>query len=981
MKFQKYQKQKYSAMERSILEYWQSDDTFVKSVDQREGHPQYVFYDGPPFITGLPHTGTLLASITKDIVLRFKTMQGYQVKRRWGWDCHGLPAENFVESKLGLADKQAVLDYGLEKYIVACRQSMIQTGSEWEETIVRIARWVDFKDAYKTMDREYMESVWWAFKQLYGKGLIYEGHKVLMYCTRCATPISKSEVAMDNSYREITEPSVYVKFQIDSSASQKLASGLKFELDSDSNIYMLAWTTTPWTLPANTALAVNPNLNYSLVQLDSDYYVCATDLTEKIFTDQQGNQLEFKKVGEFSGNRLEGTRYQPLIEDHGGSAHRILLADYATAEEGTGVIHIAPAYGEEDYQLALENDLPVVANVDDLGIYTAGPWQSESVWQVDKKIVQYLSEADKLFKAESWRHNYPHCHRCQTKLMYKVHKSWFMDIASQKDKLLEHNQAINWSPNHFKDGRFAKVVEAAPDWNLSRDRFWATPMPVWQGRTAAGEVKTIVVGSYQELEDLSQKSLDDYHRPWVDEITFVKDGVEYRRLDKVLDCWFESGSMPFAQYHYPFENKQVFEDSFPADYITEYVGQVRTWFYYLHVISVALFSSPAFKNVIVTGTILGSDSRKISKSLGNYTDPMELLDLYSADAYRLVLTDSVVMQGEDYSLIDKDVLDKQRKLETLRNVLEFFLLYAQADDWQAGQSTSEMPVNLDNQFDIWILACLSKLNSAITHNLENYTLNLATQPLMDFIDDLSNWYVRRNRKRFWKAVNDDDKDKAYHTLYFVLLQTARLIAPICPFIAEEIHQNLSLDKGSVHLEKWPEIDSGNDDLVNKMSLVRRYVSEGLALRAQLQIKVRQPLAKLAVSETDKQTVLTDFFIEIIKEELNVKQVEFQFNQPGRQVQLDTELTPELKQEGMVREIVRLVQASRKEAGLEVENRIELSLQFDDDFLAGAIDSFGEYLKTETLAVKLHFGSRAPVLDNHKPVNFLDKEISLSFNKI
>lgn len=982
-KFSKYQRQAYAVMERRILEFWRENDVFKASVEQRPADNAYVFYDGPPFITGEPHDGTLLASIVKDAVPRFQTMRGKRVERRWGWDCHGLPAENLVEKNLNLKDKQAVLDYGLEKYIVACRQNMIQTGSLWEESIDRIGRWVEFKNAYKTMDAPYMESVWWAFKQLYEKGLIYEGEKVLVYCTRCATPISKAEVAMDNSYKTVSDPSVFVKFALQpaSAAAFLQEIGLLRAVEG-SEINLLAWTTTPWTLPANTALAVNPELDYALIAFGGATYISAATLVGKVFTDENDEPLNIEPLKVFKGDRLVDLLYQPLFADEDTTRQRrVLPAAYVTDADGSGVVHVAPAYGEEDSALAERFGLEAIKNVDDNGFYDSGPWRGQNVWRANGEIAQVLLESGKALKLAQFEHSYPHCHRCATRLMYKAHPSWFMDIAQQRDQMLADNDLINWFPDHLKHGRFKATVESAPDWNISRDRIWATPLPVWRGREPrTGEQKTIVVGSYKELEDLSGRVLEDYHRPWVDEIKFEKDGVVYHRLDKVLDCWFESGSMPFAQHHYPFENREVLENNFPADFIVEYVGQVRTWFYYLHALGIALFGKPAFSNVIVTGTILGDDGRKLSKSLGNYVDPLQRIEQHSADAYRLVLISSPVLAAEDFSLTDKDMADKQRKLDTLRNTLEFFLLYAAADDWRADPlKHAAPPPQVDNVFDKWLLVRLSELSTKLTQNFEEYNLPGVGQPLMEFIDDLSNWYVRRNRKRFWKAEDSADKQAAYHVLYFTLCQLAHLIAPVCPFLAEEMYACLGGSKQSVHLADWPQIEFADEALIEAMHRTRRCITAGLARRAEQGIKVRQPLAGLTVTEVAPATELDANFKEIILEELNVKSLEFKTGSQA-EVVLDTEIGPELRQEGLVREVVRRVQILRKTAGLEVENRISLSLAFRDDFLLEACRRFEDYIKSETLALALHFGHGSPTYGNKEVVELEGVKLVLSLEK-
>lgn len=942
MKFQKGTRRRALEYEKDLVKYWKDNKTFEKSVEQRPTTDGYVFYDGPPFITGVPHHGTLLSSIVKDAVPRYWTMKGKRVERVWGWDTHGLPAEVFTEKKLGIHDRRDIgTKVSLEDYIKTCRENMVQTGSEWEDTIDRIGRWVDFKGAYSTMDKNYMESVWWAFKQLYEKGKIYEGEKVLMYCVRDATPISKAEVAMDNSYQDVTDPSVYVKFKL-----------------KDSEAYVLAWTTTPWTLPANTAVAVNQRDEYAEVEVDGQRLILAKKLLDKVLTDEKHNVVLYTIKRTFKGKELVGQKYEPLFTDRGGKAHQIWHADYVTLDEGTGIVHLAPAYGEEDYDLAKANGFPLVQNIDDNGFYTEGPWKGEYVWDANKPIAKKLHEDGVVWKIDYIRHSYPHCHRCGTKLMYRAHPSWFMNIDGQRQQMLEQNGPIHWFPEHIKHGRWAKTIESAPDWNLSRDRFWATAMPVWKGTDKDGKTHVKVVGSYAELKELSGVELDDYHRPWIDDVKFTMDGVEYTRIDKVLDCWFESGSMPFAQFHYPFENVEKFENNFPGDFIAEYVGQVRAWFYYMHAISVGLFDKNGFKNVVVTGTLAGNDGRKMSKSYGNYTDPNELMDAYSADSLRFLLLSSPVLNGEDFSLQDKDVGDVARKLSMVWNMYDFFTLYADVDRWDSNLAPGELPADptpeLHNPLDQWIVSRVHQLTAEINQHMQRYDMPNAVKPILPFLDDASNWYVRRSRKRFWKSGDDADKQAAYRTLHYVLVQLSLVMAPFTPFLAEELFQKLTGGE-SIHLLDWPDVGHINELVVDEMAVLRELITEGLSQRAAESIKVRQPLRLAEIRSKNAERLAP--FEEILKEELNVKSILFnsQTVAEGDErefiIQLQTDIDDELKREGQMREIIRNVQSARKQAGLEVDDRILLGLQTDDNDLQAVLQDEALLLtiRAETLA--------------------------------
>lgn len=923
MKFKSGTRRRAIEYEKDLVKYWKEHKTFEKSVENRPADNAYVFYDGPPFLTGTPHHGHLLVSTIKDAVARYKTMQGFRVERRWGWDCHGLPAEVFVEQKLGIKNKKEIgTKISIADYVRECREAMVKTGTEWEDTIDRLGRWVEFQGAYKTMDNEYMESVWWAFKELYGKGKIYEGEKILIYCTKDATPISKSEVAMENSYQVDTDPSLFVYFQIE---------------ESDESF--LAWTTTPWTLPANVALAVNKKMEYSLVEYEGKKFYIASVAVEKVMTDEKHQSLEYKVLKTVSGESLVGKKYHPLFENHGPQAHRVLSADFVSSEDGTGIVHLAPAYGEDDYDICKVQNIPIVSIVDENGHYTQGRWQGENIWDVNKEIAKTLVREGQALKVEYIQHEYPHCHRCGTKLMYRAHPSWFMDIQDQKKEMLEANDKTNWVPKHLQTGRFKHILETAPDWNLSRDRYWATPIPVWKGVRNDGTEVVKVVGSFEEFQELTGKKLDDYHLPNVMDVEFEYDGTSLKHIGKVLDCWFESGSMPFAQFHYPFEGKAKFESSFPADFIIEAIDQTRGWFYSLTAVNVALFGDSPFKNLICTGFINAADGKKLSKKLKNYTDPMDLMDKYSADSFRFLMMSSPLANGENFNLSDRDVNDVARKLSMIWNMYDFFTMYASVDGWGYDGKLA-YPKNFTNPLDEWIVSRLHQLIKEVEKHTDAYDLPNAMKPILPFIDDASNWYVRRSRRRFWKSGSDSDKNDAYQTLHYVLATLAKVLAPFTPFLSEELYRNLTGEE-SVHLLNWPEVGHVNEKLVEDMSKLREYVNEGLSMRAKNQLKVRQPLESVKVP-----TISEDFDFEgILKEELNVKEIK------KGEFDLNLTLNPELKREGLMREVIRVVQSARKKAGLNVDDRIKLYLKTDGE-IAKSIKEHEETILAETLAVGL-----------------------------
>lgn len=943
-------KQSLPEMEKEVLKFWNENKIFEKSLENRKGAQNYSFYDGPPFATGMPHYGHIVGSLMKDVVPRYWTMRGFQVERKWGWDCHGLPIENIVEKELGSKSKSEIEKLGVEKFNELCRSKVLEYVDAWKVVINRLGRWADMENAYKTMDLSYMESVWWVFKELWKKGLIYEGYRSMHVCPRCETTLSQQEVS--EGYVDVKD----------------LSAIAKFELVDEPGVFVLAWTTTPWTLIGNVALAVNPEIDYVYVetvtpQKDGEFkdeiFVLAKDRVAELFKDRK---IEISK--EVSGASLLGKKYKPLFDYYAKDSSivgenfergwQIYGAEFVMVEDGTGVVHIAPAFGEDDLKLGQENKLPFVQHVGmDGKIKTeAGEFAGLNVkplgdhTSTDVEIIKYLAKNGLLFAKEKYEHSYPHCWRCDTPLINYATSSWFVKVTDLKPRALELAESVHWSPAHMKKGRFGNWLEGARDWSISRQRFWASVMPIW--KCQCGELK--VLGSVAELETLSGQTVTDLHKHVVDKIVFPceKCGSEMRRVPDVLDTWFDSGSMPYAQKHYPFENVETFERDFPADFIAEGVDQTRAWFYYLHVIAAGIKDQPAFQNVIVNGIVLAEDGKKMSKRLQNYPDPMLMLDKYGADSLRLYLMSSPVVAAQNLNFSEKDVAELTRgMMRMLWNSYSFFALYANIDKWQHNEEFHHSTAT--NLLDRWILSEFNALVASVHDGMEHYEIHKAARAFPKFVDDLSNWYIRRSRKRFWKSENDVDKNAAYATLHHVLVGLAKMMAPFAPFIAEEIYKNLT-GKESVHLTELPTGDRKHiDELLNdEMKAVREIVSEGLQLRAKAKIKVRQPLVSVTVKELPQAELL-----EIIKDELNVKEVLLNVDQE-QEVSLNTEITVELRQEGVARELVRHIQEMRKEAGFEVENRIKISYAEKSE----VFEKFSDLIAKETLADEVVEGLQA-----------------------
>lgn len=931
----------FPEFEQEMLKVWDKEKTFQKSLDLRKDNERFSFYDGPPFANGLPHYGHALASTEKDAITRYKTMRGYYVPRRAGWDTHGLPVEYEVEKALGISGKQQILEMGIEKFNEACRASVFKYKNEWEQFFHRFGRWIDLEHAYATLDDDYIESVWWVFSQIHKKGLVYQGFKSMPYCPRCATPLSNFE--LNQGYQDgVEDPSVYVKFP----------------LKDQPGTSMLAWTTTPWTLPANAALAVKADADYVTVEVldngDSwrkgDKLILAKTRLELLDL----RQAEYKIVSTQKGNELAGLTYEPLYTfaklspEEAAKTHRIYATDIVSLEDGTGVLHVAPVYGEDDLSLGQREGLAMIRSVDGNGNMTKemGEFVGLFFKEADAPIIADLTKKGRIFAAETFTHTYPFCWRCDTPLFYNATPSWFVKVTSLVDDLVANNKKIKWVPEHVKEGRFGNWLAEARDWSVSRNRFWGAPIPIWANEKDESDI--IVVGSLAELRELSGHEGDfDLHRPGIDDVKITKEGKTYKRVEEVFDCWFESGSMPYAEDHYPFENEQDFKDKFPADFIAESMDQTRGWFYTLHVLATALFNQPAFENVIVSGIVVAADGKKLSKRLKNYPDPGEIFNTYGADSLRFFLASSPAVAGEDVRFSADAVGEVNRNIfMTLWNVFSFFSTYAEIDDWQPAKQLAE-PVS-DNVLDRWLLSTLNQTIAEITKQADDYQIARAVRPLRELIDGLSNWYVRRSRRRFWKSEDDKDKQQAYAMLHYVLARVAQLLAPWSPFVADKLWRELTEGMevpASVHLSDWPAAGSVDTELLVQMDQAREIVTQGLAERASAGVKVRQPLADITA---EGYAELSPELISVIAEELNVKKV-VQKSAQTPQIHLNTETTQELKLEGLARDLIRQIQAKRKESELEVDDRIELRLGFEAGDLRDAAKAHEDLIKRETLA--------------------------------
>lgn len=1017
-----------SKVQQEVLKYWEEDDTFKKSVNKNLGKEK-VFYDGPPFPTGKPHHGTVLVSFIKDMISRYLTMQGYSVPRTWGWDCHGLPIEVQAENALGITDKtQIENEIGVDAFNKKCLEIVSQNNDSWREYVQQMARWVDYDNAYKTMDTSFMESVIWAFKELYNKGYIYKDYRVTPYCTRCETPLSISETRESDSTRPKQDRWVIAKFKTEEKINSK-------------PVYLLAWTTTPWTLPSNMALAVGENIDYAYVELENEVLIAGNSSIgnyKNIFGDEP------KILKCVKGKELVGKTYVPLFDffkdKASQGAFRVIAVDFVEEGEGLSIIHIAPAFGEDDYWACKNNNVPLVCPVDEKGRFTneVKIFEGQHVFDTNSEVVRYLKEKNLFVSDGSLVHNYPHCWRCGKPLIYKAMDAWYFSIDKIKQKLIEKNQEVNWVPDYIKTGRYANWLQNARDWNISRNRYWSTPIPVWQCDKCN---HVDVLGSKEEIEKASKVKLDNLHKQYMDKVTYkCACGGTMHRISEVLDCWFESASVPFARLHYPFENKEWFDTHSPSDFVVEYTGQIRCWFYYLHVLSVALFDKPAYKNCIVHGTVLDKEGKKLSKKSKNYTDPMQLMKTYGTDAFRLYMYQSPVMLVNDMVFDDAGLKDSlQQFILPLYNCAYFYQSYAKIDGFTGDVNNVPKPTN---KLDKWILAKLYNTEKQIKSSMDKYRIDEYVKPILSLIDGLSNWYIRRSRRRFWGSGFSQDKKDAYETLYYVLTNTCKIMAPITPITTEKIYTSLTKHE-SVHLEDWPNIlEEFNDPkLLEEIDVVQEIIHLSRGIRNKYNVKNRQPLSLLEIAFSNERYYdLVKDYETIIKEELNVKKINFindisniatvkykiNFQTAGKTlgnkipdvmkninagkikyrdgiyyigenneytlkkedilvsydaksnrpvlnngdivVSLDLTITEELKQEGITREIVRNVQDCRKQLDCQITDRIKI--QIDGDLN----QELKKYICQETLAEQTN------ILDQQADASFEIENIKIKIKK-
>jgi len=910
------------------LRFWKDNKIFEKSVEQKLKDNPYVFYDGPPFATGLPHYGQILSFVTKDIFPRYWTMKGRRCERRWGWDCHGLPIESICEKELNIKQKNEIYKMGIDNFNEFCRSKVLWYTNEWKKTVERMGKWIEFDNSYKTMDNTYMETVWYIFKKIYREGFVYRGKKILFYCPRCETPLSNFEIAMDNSYKDVTEPAITVKFK----------------LKGKPRTFFLAWTTTPWTLIGNVALAVNSELDYVKIKLNDEYLILIK------------NQLDILKkryeiVEEFKGKALIDKEYEPLYHvstDINKKGHFVIDGgDEVLSDEGTGIIHLA-IYGEFDYEMIRKHDLPIIQHIDEHGDLVYGPRDWKGMWfkDVDKEVLEDLAQKNLLFNAEDHTHSYPFCYRCDTPLIYNALDAWFIDIQRIKPRLLKTNEKINWYPKEISK-RYQSIIKSAPDWCISRNRFWATAIPIWE----CEECKQIkVIGSVKELQDNAVENVQDVldlHKHIVDKINLKCSycGKVMNRIPEVFDCWLESGSMPYATKHYPFENVEWFKHNFPCDFVSEYIGQVRAWFYYMHVISVLLFDDIPFKNVVVNGTILAEDGTKMSKSKRNFPDPNLIIEKYGADALRIYLMSSQLMRAQDLKFKEEIVKQVYRRFNLLLiNVLKFYSLI------HIDKVTMDI-THSDNILDRWIVSLLNSLIQEVTQLMDDYDTAEVSRLFFNFIEDLSTWYIKNSRNRF-KSENIQEKSSAMNTLSYILKNFSILLAPLTPFISEIIYQNLKergiVDLNSVHLEFWPESDKRliDGEVLKNMEVVREIVKKSLELRDNAKIPLRQVLNKVIL----KGVNIKDEYLENIAKAINVRKVIIESREESELlVELDTKITPTLRLEGIARNLIRHFNNYRKELNLSTKNRINLYLKISDKEISEALKTHEDKIKKKIQA--------------------------------